>query len=141
MQKLIHRVLVIPIDVERAFSILSHIRDQRRSQLTAYHIEGLLRIRINGPSPEKFLPLKYAKTWKGINTGDPLANRKNKIEVIETDLFDDELVPYTTEAEDIENDNEFFGEEDTDPIDTSAGNQKISKIWMRALCFRLKYIE
>ena len=70
------------------------------------------------------MPLKYAKTWKGMNTGHPLANRKNKIEVIETDVFDDELVPYTTEAEDIENDNEFFGEEDTDPIDTSGRKSK-----------------
>ena len=65
MKKLIRRVLAIPIgsaDVDRAFSILSHIRDQHRSQLTAYHIEGLLCICINGPIPEKFLLLKYAKT-------------------------------------------------------------------------------
>ena len=50
-------------DVERAFSILSHIRDQRCSRLTPKHIEDKLRIRINGPTPEKFNSVKYAKTW------------------------------------------------------------------------------
>ena len=48
MKKLICKVLAVPIasaDVERAFSILSQIRNQRRSQLTAYHIDTMLRIR------------------------------------------------------------------------------------------------
>ena len=59
MKRLIRHVLSVPVgsaDVERAFSILSHIRDQRRSQLTPKHIEGRLRIRINGPSPPSFCP-------------------------------------------------------------------------------------
>ena len=45
------------------FSILSHIRDQRCSRLTPKHIEDKLRMRINGPTPEKFNSVKYAKTW------------------------------------------------------------------------------
>ena len=48
MKKLICKVLAVPIasaDVERAFSIWSHIRNQRRSQLTAFHIDTMLRIR------------------------------------------------------------------------------------------------
>ena len=66
MKKLIRKVLAVPIgsaDVERAFSILSHIRNQRRSQLTAYHIDTMLQIRLNGPKVGQFLPLKYAKSW------------------------------------------------------------------------------
>ena len=81
MKKLIRRVLAVPIgsaDVERAFSILSHIRDQRRSKLIPYHLEGLMRIRLNGPKPELFAPLKYAKTWTGILTDDPVNQKKKK---------------------------------------------------------------
>ena len=81
IKKLIRRVLAVPIgsaDVERAFSILSHIRDQRRSKLIPYHLEGLMRIRLNGPKPELFAPLKYAKTWTGILTDDPVNQKKKK---------------------------------------------------------------
>ena len=81
MKKLIRRVLAVPIgsaDVERAFSILSHIRDQRRSKLIPYHLEGLMRICLNGPKPELFAPLKYAKTWTGILTDDPVNQKKKK---------------------------------------------------------------
>ena len=52
MKDLIQNILAIPVgsaDVERAFSILTHIRDSRRSQLTAEHIEDALRIRMNFP--------------------------------------------------------------------------------------------
>jgi len=46
LKDLIPNILAIPVgsaDVERAFSILTHIRDSRRSQLTAEHIEDALR--------------------------------------------------------------------------------------------------
>ena len=79
MKKLICKVLAVPIgsaDVERAFSVLSHIRTQRRSKLTAYHLEGLLRIRLNGPKVDMFSPLQYAKKWTGLLTDDPLQQRK-----------------------------------------------------------------
>ena len=130
MKVLIRSVLAIPIgsaDVERAFSILSHIRDQRRSQLTASHIEGLLRVRINGPNPANFLPLKYAKTWKGMNTGDPLRNRKNKKENKENVIDDSELVLDATEEEvqqEKKDEDDFFGDEEFDQIDTTGMKSK-----------------
>lgn len=53
---------------------LDHIRNQRRTRLSARHIEDLLRIRCNGPSDiTKFDAGKYAKHWlkKHQDTGDP----------------------------------------------------------------------
>ena len=79
MKRLIRKVLAVPIgsaDVERAFSVLSHIRTQRRSKLTAYHLEGLLRICLNGPKADIFSPLQYAKKWTGLLTDDPLQQLK-----------------------------------------------------------------
>ena len=130
MKVLTRSVLAIPIgsaDVERAFSISSHIRDQHRSQLTASHIEGLLRVRINGPNPANFLPLKYAKTWKGMNTGDPLRNRKNKKENKENVIDDSELVLDATEEEvqqEKKDEDDFFGDEEFDQIDTTGMKSK-----------------
>ena len=112
MKRLIRHVLSVPVgcaNVERAFSILSHIRDQRRSQLTPKHIEGLLRIRINGPSPDKFLPLKYAKTWKGLNTGDPLGQRRKA--TVTTGEDGGDLVPATNENNDQDYDDLEISEE------------------------------
>ena len=66
MKDVIRRILAIPVgsaDVERAFSILTHIRDSRRSQLTAEHIKDALLIRMNGPSPAEFNSIKYATSW------------------------------------------------------------------------------
>ena len=66
MKRLIRHVLSVPVgsaDVERAFSILSHIRDQRRSRLTPKHIEGLLRIRINGPLYGKWIRVGEFFQW------------------------------------------------------------------------------
>ena len=130
MKRVIRHVLAVPVgsaDVERAFSILSHIRDQRRSRLTPKHIEGLLRIRINGPSTDKFLPLKYAKTWKGLNTGDPLGQRRKAKVTTEDD--GDDLVPARNENDDedldpdgieepVEPEDEIYGAKESD-IDTS----------------------
>ena len=79
MKRLICKVLAVPIgsaDVERAFSVVSHIRTQRRSKLTAYHLEGLVRIRLNGPKADIFSPLQYAKKWTGQLTDDPLQQQK-----------------------------------------------------------------
>ena len=84
MKKLICKVLAVPIgsaDVERAFSILSHIRNQRRSQLTAYHIDTMLWICLNGPKVGEFLPLKYSKSWVQKNrllTDDPNYIKKTR---------------------------------------------------------------
>ena len=103
------------------------ISDQRRSRLTPKHIEGLLRIRINGPSTDKFLPLKYAKTWKGLNTGDPLRQRRKAKVTTEDD--GDDLVPARNENDDedldpdgieepVEPEDEIYGAKESD-IDTS----------------------
>ena len=81
------KVLAVPIgsaDVERAFSLLSHIRNQRRSQLTAYHIDTMLWIHLNGPKVGEFLPLKYAKSWVEKNrllTDDPNYIKKKRTKV------------------------------------------------------------
>ena len=68
LRNIIRSILVTPIssaDAERGFSILFHTRSSRRSRLTAEHLEGNLRIRINGPkSIAQFPALKYAKLWQ-----------------------------------------------------------------------------
>ena len=85
LKDLIRRVLAIPVgssDVERAFSILTHIWDQRRSGLTPEHIQDLLRFRINGPKPREFNGMKYAKTWRGLRTDDPTQIQQTKKQLI-----------------------------------------------------------
>ena len=54
---LLHHVLALPVgsaDAERGFSIMKHAKYDRRSRLTPKHLEDILRLRINGPSLEKF---------------------------------------------------------------------------------------
>ena len=71
LYKLITRVLTVPLgsaDAERGFSILFHIRNSRRSRLTGKHLEGYLRLRINGPKKiSKFQAVTYAQKWKQQN--------------------------------------------------------------------------
>lgn len=43
------RSLMFPsAEAERGFSILNHIKNKRRSRLTASHLQDLIRIRLNG---------------------------------------------------------------------------------------------
>jgi hypothetical protein len=74
LSKLLRKVLVIApssADVERLFSQAKHIKSPRRSRLSVKTLEDLLRLSINGPSDlESFPSAKYAKTWRGIHTGD-----------------------------------------------------------------------
>ena len=53
-----------------------------------------------------------------MNTGDPLANQKNKRPNNPNENYHDDLEPDTTE-EQVENENDFenFGNEETDPIE------------------------
>lgn len=68
-------------EAERGFSIMNHIKFDRRSKLTPRHVEDLLRIRINGPdNMDSFSAIKYAKRWVNQNhlrTDDP----KSKVEL------------------------------------------------------------
>ncbi len=67
LRNIIRSVLVTPIssaDAERGFSILFHTRSNRRSRLTAEHLDGILRLRINGPKNIALFPaLRYAQAW------------------------------------------------------------------------------
>lgn len=61
---LIQRILVLPFgssEAERGFSIMN-IKTSRRSALSRFHLEGLMRIRINTVNEiEKFAAKKYAR--------------------------------------------------------------------------------
>ena len=64
--KLVDVVLALPVgtaDVERGFSILNHIRYDRRARFTVEHLEDMSRIRINEPSLSKFNAEAYALHW------------------------------------------------------------------------------
>lgn len=67
IRKLIHTVLALPIgsaDAERGFSIMNHIRTDRRSRLTPEHLTDIMRIRINGPDEiEQFAGTRYAENF------------------------------------------------------------------------------
>merc|ERR1719356_717804 len=66
VQKLIRLVLALPVgssEAERGFSILNQIRTKRRSQYTAETLEGIMRIRLNGPPQESWDAEKYVKSW------------------------------------------------------------------------------
>lgn len=66
-KKLIKTVLVQAVgsaEAERGFSIMNHLKAERRSTLSAKHVEDEMRIRINGPDDMKlFVASKYAKHW------------------------------------------------------------------------------
>lgn len=84
-KKMIQTILVIPIgsaDAERGFSIMNHIKYDRRSRLSGKHLEDIMRIRINGNDDiEKFPAMKYARQWikeNHMRTDDPRQQRKPK---------------------------------------------------------------
>lgn len=74
-------------EAERGFSIMNHIKYDRRSRLTGGNLENLLRIRINGPDDlDSFSAIKYAKRWvseKHYRTDDP--NRVIKGSLLKAD--------------------------------------------------------
>ncbi len=77
IKQLVKIALTLPVstaDVERGFSFLMHTRYDRRSRLTAQHLNDILFLRINGPAIENFDARKYAKVWVdggGQHTDDP----------------------------------------------------------------------
>lgn len=51
-------------EAERGFSIMNHLKAERRSNLSPKPVEDELRIRINGPNDMNlFAAGKYAKYW------------------------------------------------------------------------------
>jgi hypothetical protein len=67
IKKLIMIILVLPIgsaDAERGFSIMNHIRTNRRASIKSATLDAMMRIRINGPDKlEQFDAQKYSKLW------------------------------------------------------------------------------
>jgi hypothetical protein len=94
IKSLIRKVLVVPIttaEVERGFSILTHIKYDRRSRLTPKNLRNIMFLRINGPEPENLDAVKYAKKWiesGHMATDDPRQQRKKpKNELPRSNLF------------------------------------------------------
>lgn len=95
IKRLIETVLAVPIataDVERGFSILTHIRSDRRSRLTVEHMKDIMFARINGPEVSNLNAVFYAKKWAacgGMRTDDPRKVRRTKPanELPKTNLF------------------------------------------------------
>ncbi len=67
IRKLIRSVLVTPIgsaDAERGFSVLFHVRQKRRSRLTAKNLDNILRLRLNGCKDIALFPAPtFAEMW------------------------------------------------------------------------------
>jgi hypothetical protein len=76
IKQIVDSILTIPIGAtscERGFSVMSYIKDKKRSNLKPVMLEHLLRVRINGPkSLEKFDAAYYAGEWseQGILSDD-----------------------------------------------------------------------
>ena len=81
-------------DAERAFSVMNHIKNKRRSRMGEITLEELLRIRLNGPSRlEQFPAAKYSKLWieaGHMRSDDPYKNRKPRLHFQENGDPDDE---------------------------------------------------
>lgn len=82
-KKLIRIVLVLPIgsaDAERGFSVMNHIKYDRRARLTGKILEDHLRLRLNANNDiNKFNAHKYARQWineKHMRTDQPTQIRK-----------------------------------------------------------------
>lgn len=96
--RLIRIVLVLPAssaDAERSFSIMNHIKYDRRASLTSENLDHLMRCKINGPKQlDRFPSAKYARAWvkrKHMLTDDPTHQRKRKfVEVGDSDAIDEE---------------------------------------------------
>jgi len=66
IRNLVRIVFALPVstaEVERGFSILKHIRYDRRSRLTPDTLKDIMFLRINGPSVSNFNPQDYVKKW------------------------------------------------------------------------------
>lgn len=94
-QRLIQTILVLPIgsaEAERAFSVLNHIKNKRRSSLKPKHIQDIMRIRLNGPNElEKFPASRYANAFikdNHIRTDDPRWKNSNKDTTLKNDAED-----------------------------------------------------
>ena len=81
---LVRVALVIPVgsaDAERGFAIMNNIKTSKRASLEHRELEGLMRIKINGPSIEKFDANRYAAYWVRDNhllSDDPTRRGKKK---------------------------------------------------------------
>ena len=89
LKKLVEISLSLPAgsaEAERGFSIMNHVKYDRRSRLTPKHLEDLMRIRINGPPLSDFDAPRYALEWlkEHKHTDDPTGTRK-KDESMDTD--------------------------------------------------------
>lgn len=101
--ELIRTVLVIPIgsaDAERGFSVMNHIKGERRSRLTGKHVEDLMRIRINAPDDlRKFPAAKYAKKFLDENhyrTDDPKGKRIKPASMLDEEQNKKKFLPKLT---------------------------------------------
>ena len=86
IQRLVRIVLVLPAnsaDVERSFSIMNHIKYDRRASLTSKNLDHIMRLRINGPkSLDRFPSAKYARAWvaaKHMRTDDYGQQKKTEV--------------------------------------------------------------
>ena len=81
-------------DAERSFSIMNHIKYDRRSRITSENLDNWMRIRINGPKEiDRFPSANYAKLWikaGHLCTDDPMRQRKRQ-NVETTDDEEDDL--------------------------------------------------
>lgn len=71
-------------DIERGFSLYNTLKTDRRSKLNQESLNTFLRIRFNGPDPEKFGAYKMAKLWVGtghLRTDAPKAEKVREEEV------------------------------------------------------------
>ncbi len=66
IKKIVQRALLMPASsaqAERGFSVLKHIKYDRRSQLSLASMNAFMRIQVNGPPPQEFAAYRYAKLW------------------------------------------------------------------------------
>lgn len=82
-QELIHTILVLPIgsaEAERGFSIMNHVKSDRRNRLSPKVLEDIMRVRMNtNDDIEKFAARKYAQQWikeNHLRTDDPTQQHK-----------------------------------------------------------------
>ena len=95
--RLIRTILVLPAssaDAERSFSIMNHIKYDRRASLTSINLDHLMRLRINGPNKlDRFASAKYARAWVKAGhwrTDDSSRGQKRKREEVGDNDEEDE---------------------------------------------------
>ena len=96
IKTLLMTILVLPIgsaDAERGFSIMNHIRTNRRASLAPETIDAMMRIRINGPNNlENFKAELYSKQWVDQNhmKSDALLRLPKKRKLEDTNAENDD---------------------------------------------------